>query len=117
LHHPLPKTPSDADIELLRLIAYHTSRRAAAVIAASLHALWTLRSEGVDAKQIANEQTIIACNGSVVEHYPDFMKTLQASLDALIVRSGGRAGSLGLMIAKESSILGAAVAVASVEES
>jgi len=114
--HPTPKVPSDADIKLLRLIAYHTSKRAAAIIAASLHALWNLRNEGADAKLISKEQTVIACNGSVVEHYPDFMKNLQTYLDSLIVSSGGKANSLRLTIAKESSILGAAVAVASIEQ-
>jgi len=114
--HPTPNTPSDGDIKLLRLIAYHVSKRSAAIIAASLHALWVLRNDGDDGKMLAKEHTVIACNGSVVERYPDFMKNLQTFLDTLIVRSGGRANSLGLVIAKESSILGAAVAVASIEQ-
>ena len=55
---------------------------------------------------------LVAYNGSVLENYPRFKETCQAQLDVLIEASGGRGGVLELKYAEESSLLGAAVAVA-----
>ena len=58
------------------------------------------------------EHTLVAYNGSVIEHYPHFKKICQQRLDGLVEASGGKAGIVELMYAEESSLLGAAVAVA-----
>jgi hexokinase len=55
---------------------------------------------------------MVAYNGSVMENYPGFEETCQRTLDGLVEASGGKAGEVELMYAEESSLLGAAVAVA-----
>jgi len=47
-----------------------------------------------------------------MENYPGFKTTCQQRLDGLVEASGGKAGVVELMYAEESSLLGAAVAVA-----
>lgn len=54
----------------------------------------------------------MAYNGSVIEHYPNFKETCQQQLDTLVQASGAETGVVELMYAEESSLLGAAVAVA-----
>ena len=55
---------------------------------------------------------LVAYNGSVMENYPGFKQTCQRTLDGLVEMSGGKACVVELMYAEESSLLGAAVAVA-----
>lgn len=57
----------------------------------------------------------MAYNGSVMENYPEFRTRCQGQLDMLVEASGGKAGVVELMYAEESSLLGAAVAVASLD--
>lgn len=61
-------------------------------------------------------RTVVAFNGSVIEQYPHYLQNCQAYLDALVSSAGGRPGAVGLVGAKESSLLGAAVALACLEE-
>lgn len=61
------------------------------------------------------EHTLVAYNGSVLENYPAFRRNCQQYLDALVVGSGGVEGGLELVYAEESSLRGAAVAVACLE--
>lgn len=56
--------------------------------------------------------TVIAYNGSVLENYPGFRKNTQKYIDRLIEASGAKNGTVELVYAEESSLLGAAVAVA-----
>lgn len=56
--------------------------------------------------------TVVAYNGSVLENYPEFRKNTQKHIDMLVEASGARSGIVELMYAEESSLLGAAVAVA-----
>lgn len=82
-------------------------------MAAGVHALWRLRNnaEGIQAKD--SRHTMVAYNGSVLENYPRYHEMCQKQLDLLAERSGAAAtGILELEHAEESSLLGAAIAVA-----
>lgn len=92
------------------------SYRGSSVLAAGVHALWGLRNnaEGIDAKD--SKHTVVAYNGSVLENYPRFEAMCQKQLDLLAERSGAPASRiLELEHAEESSLLGAAIAVACME--
>jgi len=110
--HPTATAPTISDIQALRLMASAVTYRAASVVAAGIHALWCLRnqSEGITPSEF--EHTLVAYNGSVMESYPEFRIRCQNQLDALVEASGGKKGSMELEYAEESSLLGAAVAVA-----
>lgn len=62
--------------------------------------------------------TTVAYNGSVIEHYPGLRVTCQAYLDELVASSSiyDGAGSVELVPTIESSLLGAAVALACATE-
>jgi hexokinase len=101
-------TPSHADIQAVRAIASLVSTRAAALVATGVHALWALRN---DAERLdPQHKTLVAYNGSVLENYPRFKTNCQDFLDGLVEGSGGAGGSVELVYAEESSLLGAAVA-------
>ncbi|KAH8599011.1 hypothetical protein B0O99DRAFT_650224 [Bisporella sp. PMI_857] len=110
--HPSSHEPSKADIQALQLIASYVTQRAARVLANSVHALWSLRNEAEQITPSQSKHTLVAYNGSVLENYPSFRNTCQNQLDSLVEASGGRPGAIELMYAEESSLLGAAVAVA-----
>jgi hexokinase len=110
--HPSTYTPTIADLHALRLISSHVAHRAAGVVAAGVHALWQLRNEAESIITEKSKHTLVAYNGSVMENYPGFEATCQRRLDGLVEASGGKAGVVELMYAEESSLLGAAVAVA-----
>lgn len=110
--HPSTHTPTIADLQALQLISSHVAHRAAGVVAAGVHALWQLRNEAESMTADDWEHTLVAYNGSVIENYPGFKETCQQWLDGLVELSGGKAGVIELMYAEESSLLGAAVAVA-----
>lgn len=68
---------------------------------------------------------VVAFNGSVIEQYPGYLQNCQGYLDELVSSAGGVdvAGegektpvTIRLVGAKESSLLGAAVALACLEE-
>jgi len=110
--HPSAYTPTQSDIEALRQIASHVSFRASALIATGVHALWQTRNEAESIPASESSHTLVAYNGSVLENYPGFKVSCQKHLDALVEASGGHKGVIELMYAEESSLLGAAVAVA-----
>ncbi|KAK3292612.1 uncharacterized protein B0H64DRAFT_232536 [Chaetomium fimeti] len=139
--HPTPNyQPTPADLSFLRTLAAHVTRRSASVVAASIYALWELKAEteGIlldclsDTSPFAAEtaaevaigrgRTTVAFNGSVVEHYPGYRRQLQAFVDGLLLanreterlkgRGGGGGGEIALVEARESSLRGAAVALA-----
>lgn len=80
-----------------------------------MHALWTLRNEAEQISPTACSHTLVAYNGSVLEHYPNFKDSCQRTLNELVRVSSGPAASVELVYAEESSLLGAAVAVACLE--
>ncbi|KAF1814856.1 actin-like ATPase domain-containing protein [Eremomyces bilateralis CBS 781.70] len=115
--HPLPHShvPALQDLRFVRQISKLVSRRAAAYLACGIHALWSLRnsSEGFEAGQVG--RVSIGCNGAVIERYPQFKPSCQSYLDEMTRMSGGQEHSVVLEDAGESSIYGAAVAVACLE--
>jgi hexokinase len=98
-------------------------------VAACVYALWDIRLEGhktfiaslpesSDARQTAEAEltlgtTKVAFNGSVIENYPGYLSSCQRYVDHLVEGKGYEEyGNIELVPAKESSIIGAAVASA-----
>lgn len=130
--HPSTHKPTVADMTFIRTLASHISRRSSAILAASVFSLWELRHEteeeyirsmadgnttsAVEAEaESALQRTKVAFNGSVIEHYPQYRSNCQHYIDGLVAQSS-HPGSVDLVPALESSILGAAVALACVTE-
>ncbi|KAJ9151107.1 Phosphotransferase [Pleurostoma richardsiae] len=130
--HPSPVDPTVADIAFLRSLASFVSRRSSAIVAASLFALWELKAE-VESEYLRTlgenpyfaaqtqaelevSRTMVAFNGSVIEHYPNYLINCQKYIDDLVATQGAAPGTVDLVAAKESSLLGAAVALACLEE-
>ncbi|KAI3395237.1 hypothetical protein diail_1663 [Diaporthe ilicicola] len=134
--HPSPVEPTTADMAFVRSLASYISRRSAAIVAASLFALWQFKNEAEadllasgDSEptshfattaargELALDAHVVAFNGSVIEHYPRYLESCQAYIDGLLSSAAGaRPGTITLVGAKESSLLGAAVALACLEE-
>ncbi|KAL1871684.1 N-acetylglucosamine kinase 1 [Diaporthe australafricana] len=136
--HPSSVEPTTADMAFIRSLASHVSRRSAAIVAASLFALWQFKNEaeadlllaaGASSPpsqfaaaaargELALDAHVVAFNGSVIEQYPRYLENCQAYIDALLLSAcaGGKPGTITLVGAKESSLLGAAVALACLEE-
>jgi hexokinase len=112
--HPSTHTPTTTDMQSLRLIASYVTRRASYLLAAGVHALWSLHISSESISAASSEHTIVAYNGSVLENYPGFRNECQEQLDQLVQMSGGGGdgGKVELVYAAESSLVGAAVAVA-----
>jgi hexokinase len=111
--HPTPcYAPTAQDMRFVRELASYIARRSAAVIAASLVALWELKAdaeiellEALAAESAAEESpfvaeartevriaeeetTMVAYTGSVVEFYPGYRDQLQEFIDALLAEEG-----------------------------
>lgn len=132
--HPSSVDPTTVDIATLRTLSSYISRRSASIVAASLYALWELKHEtetefieslSTDSlfkaeteAELDISRTTVAFNGSVIEHYPGYRANLQKYLDDLVASSGRHSAgvSIELVAARESSLLGAAVALACLEE-
>lgn len=116
----------------LRAIASFISVRAAALVATCVYTLWDLRLESQqvyldslpessplrpEAEADMNlDTTTVSFNGSVIENYPGFLGNCQRYVNELVETKGMAArGTIELVPAKESSLLGAAVALACVE--
>ncbi|KAK4103307.1 actin-like ATPase domain-containing protein [Parathielavia hyrcaniae] len=134
--------PTPADLSFLRTLASHITRRSASVVAAAIFALWELKAEAeaellatlslsspflaeteaelrMVARRPGGGKTTVAFNGSVVEQYPGYSERLQEYVDGLLAEGGGEdgediggRGSIELVAARESSLRGAAVALA-----
>ena len=115
--HPMRSPPKLHELEFIRDVGRLASRRAAAYLAISLHALWAVRTaaEGIEPGEASH--VTIACDGSMVEKYPGFRQCAQRYLDRLCELSGSSEGAVTLDLAPEGSIFGAAVAVACMVES
>lgn len=123
--HPSPTEPTTTDIAFIRNLASFISRRSSAIVAASLFALWHFKNEAEvqylnnpeAREEAALDNHVVAFNGSVIEQYPQYRQNCQGYIDKLISSAGGKASStMKLVGAKESSLLGAAVALACLEE-
>ena len=58
----------------------------------------------------------LACNGTIIEKYPGYREYCQQRLDDLCEASGSCRGAVALKMAPESSLFGAAVTVACMED-
>lgn len=99
------------DLQHIRTISSHVIHRATAIIACGLHSLWVLQTGTASLSPSPVQQhqkTLVAYNGSVMEHYPGFKEMAQKHIDMLV----GAETLLELVPADDSSLLGAAVAVA-----
>ncbi|KAH8884699.1 actin-like ATPase domain-containing protein [Thozetella sp. PMI_491] len=131
-HHPSPVDPTHDDISALRTLASYVSRRSAAIVAASVFGLWELKAE-TESEFLRNlpaaspfteeteaemkiARTMVAFDGSVIERYPNYQTNCQKFIDDLVASVGGTPGSVDLVAAKESTLRGAAVALACVQE-
>ena len=131
--HPSSIEPTAADISALRTLSSHIARRSASIIAASIVALWELKIEAEEdllgilpadspfaaetRVEMEIERPAVAFNGSVVENYPGYQDMVKEYIEKLLIADGRRDGvsSIELIPAKESSLLGAAVALACLE--
>lgn len=108
------------------------SVRSSALVAACVYALWDLRLDfeqeyieplpesSRERKRVEADMelqsTTVAFNGSVIENYPGYLASCQRCLNQLIESKGlPDHRTIDLVPAKESSLLGAAVALACVE--
>ncbi|RKF78615.1 Hexokinase-1 [Golovinomyces cichoracearum] len=110
--HPSLVAPTRKDMLALRFISSHVIYRASSLVAAAIHSLWQLCNEVRSISSEDYSKTLVACNGSVIEYYPGFKVACQSRLDSLVQESGGERGLVKLVIAENSSLLGAAVASA-----
>jgi hexokinase len=104
--------------------ARFVTRRAASLLAAGVHAMWSLHrsatlqaaGQSLDQRSGTGHPSSFACNGSVVERYPGFRERAQSVVGALVAAEAEREGegalAVLLHVAEESAIFGAAVAVA-----
>lgn len=84
-----------------------------------LHALSSSASPASFLAAAQNElelpKTVVAYTGSVIENYPEYLTNCQQYIDQLVTATGGVPGQIDLVPAKESSLIGAAVALACME--
>lgn len=129
--HPSSVEPTVADLAILRTLSSYIARRSASIIAASLFALWELKAEAEEEflrslpadspftaeteAELATPKASVAFNGSVIEHYPGYRDMLQRYTNDLVSSSVRKGGAIELVPARESSLLGAAVALACLE--
>jgi hexokinase len=116
----------------LRQIARLITSRASALLAVAIHAFWLLRietslngsatsarlatSSSASAEAVSDvlDKVSFACNGGIVQKYPDFLRQCQQHVDALrsatILNDGIERGKVVLDVAEEAAVYGAAVA-------
>lgn len=129
--HPSAHKPTFSDIAALKSLASFISLRSSALVATCVSTLWDVRRES-NQNLVATlpkdstfyqsahddlklENTTVAFNGSVIEHYPGYLESCQRYIDELSAsRGSSEKGSIKLVPAKESSLLGTAVASACV---
>ncbi|KAG6010697.1 hypothetical protein E4U21_005196 [Claviceps maximensis] len=132
--HPSRHRPTTSDIAAIKAISSFVSVRSSALVATCVYTLWNMRmdfeqqyinslsrllpeSERLEADMDHLQlTTVVAFNGSVIENYPGYLASCQRYLDQLVESKGlVEHGRINLVPAKESSLLGAAVALACVE--
>ena len=111
----------------LKKLGSLVARRSSAIVATALFTLWKLRHElslehrevltpdsdpdSPDVEKIVEAESrraTIAFNGAVIESYPGYLEMCQSYLDGLV----GEGAKVALAEARNSSLIGAAVAVA-----
>lgn len=128
--HPSSVTPTPDDMRALKKLASLVTRRSAIIVATALFTLWKLRRElslehgevlagpGSNADpgreevervvEAESRRTTVAFNGAVIESYPGYLEMCQSYIDDLV----GEGSRVELSEARNSSLIGAAVAVA-----
>lgn len=112
----------------MKALASFISQRSSAILATCVYTLWDLRadSEAEYVQTLAEAaperagamrecklpRTVVAFNGSVIENYPRYRANCQAYVNELLASKGTDQGTIDLVAAKESSLIGAAVALA-----
>ncbi|EPE05113.1 hexokinase-1 [Ophiostoma piceae UAMH 11346] len=125
--HPSPGAVSIEDVRFVRTLAQYVSQRSAAIVAASVYGLWALKveteqellasglasSSATAAAELAivQERTVVSFNGSVIERYPGYLEQCQGVINQLAASSSLAGSAIELVPAKESSLIGAAVAL------
>ncbi|KHO01755.1 hexokinase-1 [Metarhizium album ARSEF 1941] len=130
--HPSSYIPTSSDLCAIKAISTFVSIRSSALVATCVYTMWDLRldfeqryvdtlpesspeRERVEA-DMRLADTTVAFNGSVIENYPGYLENCQRYLDELMESKGlPEPRSITLVAAKESSLMGAAVALACVE--
>lgn len=119
-------------MQAMKTLASLVSLRSSALVAACVFAMWDARLEAERAYMgtlpitsperrraeldIQLEKTTVAFNGGVIEKYPDYLGNCQRTIDQLMASQGlAETRSIDLVPAKESSLLGAAVALACID--
>ncbi|RFU74137.1 hexokinase-1 [Trichoderma arundinaceum] len=127
--YPSTHIPTVVDMSAIKAIASFVSVRSSALIASAVYALWDIRLEGDEKflstlpessplrtkveEDIKMEKTTVAFNGSVIENYPGYLDSCQRYINELLEsKPSGQSKSIELVSAKESSLTGAAVALA-----
>lgn len=134
LRHPSSHTPTTHDLTLLKQLAFFVTSRSSALVAVCVYTFWRLRISSqydyittlpqASPERAAAEaddllETTVAFNGSVIESYPGYSKSCQLYLDDLTAeygKEGDEKRTIKLVPAKESSLMGAAVALASLRD-
>ncbi|KAG6266345.1 hypothetical protein E4U49_000502 [Claviceps purpurea] len=141
--HPSHYRPTTSDLAAIKTISSFVSARSSALVATCVYTLWDMRldfeRQYIDSlSEMSPERTrieaamahlqrttVVAFNGSVIENYPGYLASCQRYLNQLI--QGGKGllfqgdkelseyPRIELVPAKESSLLGAAVALACAE--
>lgn len=118
-HHTFRKAPSAEDLEFLRKVTGHVSRRAAGYLAVAIFSMWCLRNETefsgsestlsmastkkeeplnhavtVTEVEEPSRSLTIACDGSVINKYPGFRDQCQTYLDMLTHSSNASSETL-----------------------
>jgi hexokinase len=127
--HPSSHKPTTTDMALFRDLAASVSVRSSALVATCVFTLWDYRLEtqtaycnslpkSSAARQTAEAdltlgKTMVSFNGSVLENYTGYLPNCQQYLNQLVESQGfTERGGIELVPAKESSLQGAAVALA-----
>ncbi|KAK2590580.1 N-acetylglucosamine kinase 1 [Conoideocrella luteorostrata] len=130
--HPSKYQPTTFDLSAIKAISSFVSVRSSALVATCVFTLWDLRldfeQQYIDPLPVSSperkrveadmklESTTVAFNGSVIENYPGYLTSCQRYLNDLVESKGlPERRNIGLVPAKESSLMGAAVALACVE--
>jgi hexokinase len=128
--HPSIQAPTTSDLFVLKSLASIVSTRSSALVATSVYALWDFRREAqkeyitslpegsalrthTEDDMRLSLHTTVGFNGGVIEKYPGYLNNCQQYINQLVDSAEfSKRGSITLAPAKESSLLGAAVALA-----
>ncbi|KAG5984008.1 hypothetical protein E4U55_006373 [Claviceps digitariae] len=132
--HPSLHRPTTFDLAAIKAISSFVSVRSSALVATCVYTLWDMRLDfeqlyinslsglSPERKHVEadldhlQKTTVVAFNGSVIENYPGYLASCQRYLNQLVEsKEMLEYRRIDLVPAKESSLLGAAVALACLE--